>query len=225
MRPLQVCASAPALCRSAPAMTLPARRLFRGLLQGFHALAAPAADGATLQHLLDREDLLSQYGRSGSARMGWDSKGPACAAPGDCSGVAGELEAALAASEPARRELARCAERGRERGRPPPPPRQDAEPAGDAGREDPSSSLLWMSSTMLATDTCPQGHGLGRRHVGSIWAGAAGLTLPWMPACANRLICAHTSAGWGPWGRYRFKCAPGKASTKPEVLRCRDPLL
>ena len=81
-------------------------------------------------------------------------KGPAGAAPGDCSGVAGELEAALAASEPARSELARCAERGRERGRP--PPRRDAEPAGDAGREAPSSSLLCMSSTMLATDTCPQ---------------------------------------------------------------------
>ena len=69
--------------------------------------------------------------------------------------MAGELEAALAASELARRELARWADRGREHGRPPPPPppRQEAEPAGDAGREEPSSSLLWMSSTMLATDT------------------------------------------------------------------------
>ena len=106
---------------------------------------------------------LLRHGSDSSPCMGWDDKGPAGAAPGDCSGVAGELEAALAASEAARRELARCAERGRERGRPPPPPpRQDAEPAGDAGREEPSSSLLWMSSTMLATDTCPQqGPGLG----------------------------------------------------------------
>jgi len=89
--------------------------------------------------------------------------------PGDCSGVAGELDAALAASEPARRDPARPPERGRERGRPgAPPPRKQpeaaAEPAGDSGREEFSSSLLWMSIAMLATDTCrPARAGLGRR--------------------------------------------------------------
>jgi len=91
-------------------------------------------------------------------------------APGDCSGVAGELDAALAASEPARSDPARPPDRGRERGRPsaPPPPRKQpeaaAEPAGDSGREEPSSSLLWMSIAMLATDTCrPARAGLARR--------------------------------------------------------------